>query len=150
MRRTLTALLLLAAAPLTAPLTAPLAAQPPAGAPNAPSATEQDHRRMMAQLGITRLRPGPSGNESAPNAANYDESRANPYPDLPDVLTLKSGRKVTTPAMWWGERRAEIVEDLEREVYGRVPPNVPTDRSRKISAVSESWLRAWAGVFRAP
>lgn len=38
---------------------------------------------MMDQLGIKALRPGPSGNESAPNHANYDESLANPYPDLP-------------------------------------------------------------------
>jgi len=32
-----------------------------------------DHRNMMEQLGIKALRPGPSGNESAPNHANYDE-----------------------------------------------------------------------------
>ena len=35
---------------------------------------------MMEQLGIKALRPGPSGNESAPNHANYDEALANPYP----------------------------------------------------------------------
>ena len=33
---------------------------------------------MMDQLGIKALRPGPSGNEKAPNHANYDESKANP------------------------------------------------------------------------
>ncbi len=27
--------------------------------------------------------------------------------------------------MWWQKRRSEIVEDFEREVYGRVPANVP-------------------------
>jgi hypothetical protein len=27
--------------------------------------------------------------------------------------------------MWWNKRRPEIVDDLEREVYGRVPKNVP-------------------------
>ena len=86
---------------------------------------DQDHQNMMDQLGIQALRPGPSGNESAPNHANYDESLANPYPNLPDVLTLKNGKRVTTPEMWWKERRPEIVEDLEREVYGRVPRNVP-------------------------
>src|SRR5579859_7533987 len=86
---------------------------------------DQDHQNMMDQLGIQALRPGPSGNESAPNHANYDESLANPYPNLPDVLTLKNGKKVTTPEMWWNERRPEIVEDLEREVYGRVPTNIP-------------------------
>ena len=59
---------------------------------------------MMAQLGIRKLRPGPSGSESAPNHANYDEATANPFPDLPDVLTLKNGRKVTS-ADAWVERR---------------------------------------------
>ena len=39
---------------------------------------QQDHENMMQQLGIKKLRPGPSGNESAPNHANYDESLANP------------------------------------------------------------------------
>ncbi len=80
---------------------------------------------MMDQLGIRALRPGPSGNETAPNHANYDESLANPFPNLPDVLTLKNGRKVTTAAIWWDQRRPEIVEDFEREVLGRVPANVP-------------------------
>jgi hypothetical protein len=85
----------------------------------------QDHQNMMAQLGIRTLRPGPSGNESAPNHANYDEAAANPFPDLPPVLTLKSGKKVATAAAWWNGRRAEIVEDFEREVLGRVPRDVP-------------------------
>jgi hypothetical protein len=84
-----------------------------------------DHQDMMDQLGIKALRPGPSGNESAPNHANYDESLANPYPNLPDVLTLKNGRKVTSASLWWDERRPEIVEDFEREVLGRIPAGVP-------------------------
>ncbi len=85
---------------------------------------QQDHQDMMEQLGIRALRPGPSGNEQAPNHANYDEATANPYPNLPDVLTMKNGRKVTSPATW-AERRKEIVEDFDREVLGRVPKNVP-------------------------
>jgi hypothetical protein len=85
----------------------------------------EDHQNMMDQLGIKALRPGPSGNESAPNHANYDESTANPYPVLPDVLKLKSGKRVTTADVWWKQRRPEIVEDFEREVLGRVPKSVP-------------------------
>ncbi len=85
----------------------------------------QDHQNMMEQLGIKALRPGPSGNESAPNHANYDEATANPFPNLPEVLTLKNGRKVTTADMWRKQRRPEIVEDFDREVLGRVPKNVP-------------------------
>ena len=47
---------------------------------------QEDHQNMLKQLGITKLRPGPSGNESAPNHANYDEALVNPYPDLPELL----------------------------------------------------------------
>jgi hypothetical protein len=86
---------------------------------------EQDRQNMMEQLGIRALRPGRSADANAPNHANYDESKANPFPDLPDPLTLKNGEKVTTAARWWQQRRPEIVEDFEREVYGRVPANVP-------------------------
>lgn len=87
--------------------------------------TQQDHKNMMDQLGIQRLRPGPSGRTGATNSANYDPAKANPYPNLPDPLTLKDGRKVTTAELWWKERRPEIVEDFEREIIGRVPWSVP-------------------------
>lgn len=87
--------------------------------------TEQDHQNMMEQLGISKLRPGRNPREGTPNAANYDPAKANPFPDLPDLLTLKNGQKVTTAEQWWKLRRPEIVEDFEREVYGRVPSNVP-------------------------
>jgi hypothetical protein len=80
---------------------------------------------MMARLGINALRPGPSGNEQAPNHANYDEALANPFPNLPEVLTLKNGDKVTSAETWWKRRRPEIVEEFEREVLGRVPTMVP-------------------------
>ena len=87
--------------------------------------TPQDHQNMMEQLGVKALRPGPSGRAGAPNEANYDPAKANPFPDLPDPLTLKNGEKVTTAEMWWKQRRPEIVEDFEREVIGRVPKEVP-------------------------
>ena len=80
---------------------------------------------MMDQLGIKALRPGPSGNEKAPNHANYDESLANPFPNVPDPLTMNDGQKVTTAKMWWDERRPELVELYSKFVYGRVPSNVP-------------------------
>jgi lysophospholipase L1-like esterase len=86
---------------------------------------EEDHQNMLDQLVIEALRPGPSGNENAPNHANYDESKANPFPDLPDALTLKNGKKVSNAEMWWKQRRPQIVEDFEREVVGRVPKDVP-------------------------
>jgi lysophospholipase L1-like esterase len=105
----------------------PSQAAPPAGPPPNPNAaaTAADHQDMKDQLGIKVLRPGPSGNESAPNHANYDEALANPYPNLPEPLVLKNGKKVTSADMWWKQRRPEIVEDFDREVFGRVPRNVP-------------------------
>ncbi|HEU5080370.1 MAG TPA: acetylxylan esterase [Opitutaceae bacterium] len=87
--------------------------------------TNADHADMMRQLGITRLRPGVSGNPGSPNPANYDPAKANPYPNFPDALTSRDGHKITTAEQWWKNRRPEIVEDFEREVYGRIPANVP-------------------------
>src|SRR5580692_10438668 len=81
----------------------------------------QDHQNMMNQLGIKTLRQGAEGmNRQATNWQNTDEAKANPFPNLPDPLVKKNGQKVTTPEMWWNERRPEIVEDFDREVYGRV------------------------------
>jgi hypothetical protein len=122
----------------------PLAAQPAAPAAPAPAARgaapapnpaqaanaaalAADHADMLKQLGITRLRPGPSGQvgPNVTNPANYDPRKADPFPDYPEILTLKNGQKVTTPEQWWTQRRPEIVEDFEREVIGRVPANAP-------------------------
>ena len=108
--------------------------------------TQQDHKNMMQQLGITRLRPGPSGQPGAPNSANYDPAKANPFPDLPEVLTLKNGQQVTTPEMWWKQRRPEIVEDFEREVIGRVPKNVPQVKWTVVSNVTDGLVGSFAAV----
>jgi hypothetical protein len=118
---------LIALVAVAAPLApVPTSAQRPDSAARAAmaAATAADHRQMMELLKISSIRPGPSGNPQAPNAANSDESRVPAY-TLPDPLLLKSGQRVTTPAQWWQVRRPEIVEDFDREVYGRVPANVP-------------------------
>src|SRR5204862_5106417 len=60
-----------------------------------------------------------------PNHANTDERLANPWPVWPDLMKMHDGHEVTTANQWWQQRRLEIVEDLEREVYGRVPKNAP-------------------------
>jgi hypothetical protein len=110
---------------LARPAPAQDAAKPAAIPPRELSAQE-DHRLMMQALGIAALRPGANGmNPNAPNAANYDEAKANPYPDLPDPLVMKDGTRVTTAEQWWTRRRPEIVEDFDREVHGRVPKDVP-------------------------
>jgi hypothetical protein len=88
-------------------------------------ATNEDYKNMLAQLKIDSTRRGPSGNPSAPNAANEDEAKASPYTSIPDPLVLKSGKKVTSADIWWKKRRPEIVEDFDREIYGRIPKNIP-------------------------
>ena len=126
----LRSLLFLIVLPLTSCLStaAPRAeAQNSAPQPAAPPVTftdEQDQQNMMKQLGIRALRPGPSGDEKAPNHANYDERKANPFSNVPDALTLKDGQKVTSPQLW-AKRRAEIIEGFDCCVYGRVPGNLP-------------------------
>jgi hypothetical protein len=94
--------------------------------PPVETTAQQDHRRMMELLQITSLRRGAEGmNRRAPNHANYDESKANPFPTLPDPLLLSSGGKVRSARTWWEQRRPEIVADFDREIYGRVPTNTP-------------------------
>ncbi len=100
--------------------------------------TQEDHKRTMGLLGIEALRRGADGrNADAPNAANYDESKANPYPELPDPLVLKNGKRVTSASMWWKQRRPEIVEDFDREVYGRMPKSTPKVKWAVVSTTEE-------------
>ena len=111
------------------------------GTPPAPVqfTAQEDLRRTMDLLHITTLRRGADGrNAQAPNAANYDESKANPYPNLPNPLVLKNGRKVTTAAMWWNQRRAEIVEDFDKEIYGRLPKDTPKVRWEVTKTINET------------
>jgi len=86
---------------------------------------QQDQAQMMQQLGIKKLRPGPSGNQKDANHANEDEAIANPCPLLPDALLTKKGKTVTTSTQWWNERRPEIIEDFETTMYGRIPAKTP-------------------------
>ena len=85
---------------------------------------EQDHQRVLDLLHILALRRGPDGDPKSPNAANFDESKVVAY-TLPDPLVMKNGKKATSAEMWWKQRRPEIVEDFDREIYGRVPHNPP-------------------------
>jgi hypothetical protein len=97
-----------------------------ADAPPLELTAEQDHKLMMEKLGITAIRQGANGRDAdAPNAANYDESKGNPYPQLPPLLQLANGKPVKNAKAWWRQRRPEIVELFDREVYGRVPKQVP-------------------------
>ena len=87
--------------------------------------SQQDHQLMLQMLGITELRHGPSGNPNDPNAANSDEFKATTYIALPDPLIFNSGAKVTLPEQW-AQRKIEIAEHFDREIYGRLPETLPT------------------------
>ena len=80
-----------------------------------------DYQNMLDQLGIKKMRRG----RDSKVKDTSDEATANPFKEsMPDLMTYKDGTKVKT-ADQWPKRRAEIVEDFEREVYGRIPANVP-------------------------
>jgi hypothetical protein len=51
---------------------------------------------------------------------NYDENDIPPY-TLPDPLVMQDGRRVTSPEMWFKERRPELVNLFKDNIYGRVP-----------------------------
>lgn len=86
---------------------------------------EQDHQRTMDLLGMKTIRPGRVNNSASPFAVNYDESKADPDPQLPDPLVLANGKRVTTAKVWWTQRRPQIAELFDREIYGRVPSSTP-------------------------
>lgn len=80
-----------------------------------------DYQNMLDQLGIKQMRKGRDGR----GKDTSDEATANPYKEsMPDLMAFKDGTNVKS-ADQWPKRRAEIVEDFEREVYGRIPKSVP-------------------------
>ncbi len=54
---------------------------------------------------------------------NYDEAKV-PQFVLPPILRLNDGRAVSSREIWEKERRPEILELFETEVYGRLPMEV--------------------------
>ena len=118
----------------------PAAAQPPTGLAQSPGLTqspmppglappvqltsEQDHHRLLDLLHIAGLRRGPDGDPTSPRAANFDETKVEPY-TLPDPLVLRNGQRVTSADAWWKVRRPQIVADFDNEMYGHVPAHVP-------------------------
>ena len=79
---------------------------------------------MMEALGSSRCARAPNGmNRNAPDAANYDESKAKPYPNLPDPRSRTARRR--RPPSSGGPRAAGDRRGLRPRVYGRVPKDVP-------------------------
>ncbi len=88
--------------------------------------TQVDYGRMLSALGISNPRPGRDpNNPDAGRIPNYDELSANPYVHYPDPLVTFDGKKVRNAKIWKKVRRPEIVEYYEKEIYGRIPANVP-------------------------
>jgi len=92
---------------------------------------------MMDLLHIKSIRPGADGDPKSPHAANYDESKAGPFSKLPDPLRLNNGKEVKTAKQWGSERRPQIAELFEREIYGRVPANTPKVNWEVLSTTKE-------------
>src|SRR5689334_5289848 len=111
--------------------------QPSDVAPPVHLTSEQDHQRLLDLLHSKPLRPGPSGDPKAPNAANVDESKVPAYPPLPDPLRLENGKVIKTADDWWKKRRPEIVELFDREIYGRVPAKTPGVRWEVVKTEKE-------------
>ncbi len=101
------------------------------------AASEKDHQRVMDELGIKELRHGADSDPKSPYAVNYDETKADVYPKIPDPLVLNNGKPVTTAKVWWSKRRPEIVELFDREIYGRTPANLPKVTWEVVSTVHE-------------
>jgi hypothetical protein len=131
---------LAAQAPAAAPATTP--PPPPRFTPTpemlaTQAASEKEHQRELDVLGIKELRRGVDGDAKSVHAANYDESRANVYPTLPDPLVLNDGKRVTTAKVWWSKRRPEIAEMFDREILGRTPANTPKVTWEVVSTTRE-------------
>ncbi len=89
-------------------------------------ATLADYEQMKAQIGVKETRPRRDGQATDPALRpNYDEFKANPFPFYPDPFTTFDGRRVKNARMWYKVRRPELREEFEREVYGRIPAEVP-------------------------
>ncbi len=66
---------------------------------------------------------------------NYDETKANPYPDLPDPLRFADGRPVADLTAWANFRRPEIHSAFSQEIFGEEPGSVPSVRWKVVRVV---------------
>lgn len=119
---------------LLTPSSAQTGLAPPADGPVQLTAA-QDHQRLLDLLHITALRPGVSQSGKGAYPVNYDEARANPWPNLPDPLLLTNGKPVKTAKVWWTQRRPQILALFDREILGHVPANVPAVRWEVTSTI---------------
>ena len=106
------------------------------------AASAAERNRELKLLGITAMQPPATAYDiGKPGNANYDESKANPYPKLPELLVMKDGKQVKTAADW-ARRRKEIQAMFADEVYGKYPAPIP-GVTWKVDSVEETTV---AGV----
>jgi hypothetical protein len=131
------------------PVAAPPAPAPPTAADRAAiaAASSAEREREMKLLGITEIQPSATAYDiGKPGNANYDESKANPYPKLPDLLTMNDGTKVTTPAQW-RMRREEIKALFDENVYGKYPAQIPSV-TWKVDGVEEMTVQGVPAIVK--
>jgi outer membrane protein insertion porin family len=111
----------------------------------AASAAERD--RELKLLGIGATRAGVTANNiGQPGNANFDESKANPYPKLPEVLRFNNGKPVKTAADW-KRRREEIKAMFGEDVYGKFPAHIP-GVTWKLESVEEMTVQGVPAVVK--
>jgi hypothetical protein len=103
--------------------------------------------REMTVLGIAELQtPKEAYYPDQPDFANFDESKANPYPHLPALLVLSNGTPVTTAAEWQ-ERREEIKAYFDEDVYGKYPAHIPSV-TWKVGSVEEKSVDGVSAIVK--
>lgn len=65
------------------------------------------------------------------NEPNYDESKIPAY-TLPELLTAKDGKTISSSKQWDKTRRNEILMDFQRFVYGKIPEGAVETRTQII------------------
>jgi len=112
---------------------------------SAASATERS--RELQLLRITAMQPSATAYDiGKPGNANYDESKANPYPNLPALLVMKNGKQVTTPALW-SARSKELLDLFAENVYGKYPAHIPAV-SWKVESTQETTVAGVPAVVK--
>ncbi len=78
---------------------------------------------------------------------NYDEAKANPYPNLPDPLRLPDGSRLKDADIWWRDQRLRIEGAFTAEIFGRVPLHTPAVTWRIVDS-RDTTMGADAAVIR--
>ena len=76
--------------------------------------------------------------QAQPKGANYDESKV-PKFTLPDPLVMAGGDKVTDAETWRTNRRSEILQLFETQMYGRRPGR-PQDMTFELTSTDPQAL----------